>query len=84
MVREEQQGECSTLRAAVLQREAAIVEVREGTLAHVTKMRSEGDSGAACLHDLLVSIRRILESLEKSKVKAVDNLAKDCKVYEEW
>lgn len=83
-VREERQDELDLLRAAGLQREAIIAEVREVTLAEVTKMRSERNSAAARHHELFVCIRRIVEACKKRKDKAPETLAKFRKVYEEW
>lgn len=51
-------------------------------MAEVTKIRSKRDSSAARHHELLASIRRIMEAREKPKDKAADTLVKLRKVYE--
>lgn len=71
---EERQGELESLNATASQHEATIANVRDETSPKVTRARSERDSVAARLHEVMVSIRRIVERREKRKEKRAETL----------
>lgn len=80
-VREEQHGELDSLRAAALQRVAAVSEVIEGMLDEVMKISFDGEGTAARHHALYLFFRRIVEARKKRKKMAADILVKLRKIY---
>lgn len=59
-----------------------MAEVREGTLAEVTKMCFDRNSAAVRHLELLLYIRRVVKVCEKRKDKAADTFVELHKVYE--